>query len=161
MNQDNQDLQETHQELGQSGKINLESFVKGLEEASPEEEAKEEEKAKISLNLPLLTAVASFVGAMQFKKPENREAFRREFNEKLPEIIKKYGLEDIVEKMMGVEFEVELPETIKVPVPWWTGLAAIIIAIGGTMWAVSKKYREDEKEESKESEKTEQKEQGQ
>ena len=134
----------TIQEIGQTGngeKIDLEKEI-GINQEEQEEQEEEEEQARIPLNLPIITAIGSMIGAMQIKDKELRAKFVEEFNEQFPEIIEKYGLKEVAEKAMGVNFNVILPKQIDIPIPWWGSIAAIIVAMGATMWSVGKKYRE-------------------
>jgi hypothetical protein len=138
-------------ESGQSGdKINLGEFIEGEGEEKKEEgEEAEKETATLNLNIPLLTGIAGIVGSLGLKKPENRIQFLTEFNQKFPEYIKQYGLEDVFQKLVGVEIEIETPEEIKVKLPWYVGLVAVVIALGVGVFFISKKYREQEAIEEK------------
>jgi len=145
-------------ENGPDNHFNLNDFKTDRKEEKrqdQEEETAEEETAKISLNLPILTAIGGFIGTLLIKDPDDKINFLKDYNEKFPKAIETNQLKDLFDKLIKINIEIEAPDQVNVKVPWWVGFLMLSAVMAGTILSTAHEYRKKEPDKGSKPEKEE------
>ncbi len=99
------------------------------EEEKEEEEEEEEEYEEIKVSTQMLIALVGLALSMRYSPDQDAvKAFRKKYGEKLREIIKDFGLEEVFEQVLSstLSFKIKKTDVLDIVLPGWVGLAVVI-----------------------------------